>query len=361
MIWRGPLSRIPNRFVPPVLAGLTGLLSLAAAAAETPTLGEVFRVGDGVYVWSLAGDPDSGSLWVGTSVGALEVDLAKQTIKHSFTRKDGLASEEVLAVGVARGGAVWFGTRAGGISSYNQGAWRTFLPMHGLADYWVYGFAFDRNSDLWVATLDGASLYHGDSGEFTTYRGQLADNEVNGIDVDGAGRVWFATKNGVSMFDGAAWRSWRHSDGLGGANSTGLPVGVKSEPDGGGGAIEIVGTDSYNPDFVLSVMADQTRQGVWFGTWGAGVSMIDPNGDWRSYGTPDGLAGSVVYSIAREPGGTLWFGTNHGASRFDGETWTSYRNLAAGLDDNIYAIAIDESGDVWLGARGGIAQLTYKK
>ena len=27
--------------------------------------------------------------------------------------------------------------------------WKTFFPMHGLADYWVYAFAQQRNGDLW--------------------------------------------------------------------------------------------------------------------------------------------------------------------------------------------------------------------
>ena len=37
------------------------------------------------------------------------------------------------------------------------------------------------------------------------------------------------------------------------------------------------------------------------------------------------IAGNTVYDIGFDKDGSVWFGTDNGASRFDGMTWTTYR------------------------------------
>ena len=54
---------------------------------------ETFNVGDNVYVRSMAIDNKSSTLWVGTSVGVLEVDLASRNMLDTYTRDQGVANE----------------------------------------------------------------------------------------------------------------------------------------------------------------------------------------------------------------------------------------------------------------------------
>ena len=175
MFWsiRGPCSAEPRpraaRRGRPARGGGFALLLMIGAAASAPAASaqpaepaeramESFNVGDNVYVRSLAIDKPRNSLWVGTSVGVLEIDLTSQQVKNTFTRDHGLANEYVFAIGVAPGGDVWFGTNAGGTSTYKDGAWKTYFPMHGLADYWVYAFAF-QGDDVWIGTWDGVNRF----------------------------------------------------------------------------------------------------------------------------------------------------------------------------------------------------------
>ncbi|VAW30097.1 Sensor histidine kinase/response regulator, partial [hydrothermal vent metagenome] len=88
-----------------------------------------FNVGDNVFVRSLAIEEDKNILWVGTSVGVLEIDLTTQEVKNTFTRKDGLANEYVFAIGIDKDGYKWFGTNGGGVSRYKDGKWKTYFPM----------------------------------------------------------------------------------------------------------------------------------------------------------------------------------------------------------------------------------------
>ncbi len=335
-------------------------LTSAAASAELPTEAatERFEVGNGVYVRALALDAQRGSMWVGTSAGAMEIGLATTEPKQVFTRKDGLANEYVFGIGVAPGGEVWFGTNAGGTSVWKDGNWETFFPMHGLADYWVYAYAFDAAGRVWIGTWDGANLYDPATRRWTTFHDELINIWVYGIDIDAQGRVWLGTEGGVSMFHDGAWRSWTHDDGLGAANLLGLPesdntgLGTRNRHDL---SIYVEGQQTYNPNYVFAVKVDNTGRGIWFGTWGGGVSLFDGQASWTSYTDRDGLPGNVVYSIAQGADGLLWLGTNNGVAAFDGEKFRSFRTGAR--SEHVYSLAVAPDGAIWAGTRGAVIRL----
>lgn len=327
------------------------------AVPETAVL-DRFQVGEHVYVRSLLVEPARKALWVGTSTGVLEIDLDTHRVRRTLTREHGLANEYVFGVGLDRLGYKWFGTNAGGVSRHRDGEWKTFFPMHGLADYWVYTFVQQRGGPFWIGTWEGASKVDLDTLTFTNYRKELVNEWVYGLAVDSRDRVWFGTEGGVSRFDGQHWDHWTHADGMGAANAQGLPasqntgLGTRSRHDL---SILAGGAETYNPNYVFAVhvAADDT---VWAGTWGGGVARYDGT-RWTNLTVADGLAGNVVYSIAQEPSGTLWFGTNHGLSRYDGKRWRSY-GRADGLEgDHVYAIVVAPNGDVWAGTKGGAARL----
>lgn len=339
-------------------------LTLGGGALAAPPAAQMdtFNVGQNVYVRALAVDTGRNSLWVGTSVGALQIDLARNDVKNTFTRKDGLANEYVFAIGVEPAGKVWFGTNAGGASSWVDGAWKVYFPMHGLADYWVYAFASDKAGGTWIGTWDGAN-YITPSGEMKTYRQELINIWVYGLAIDDKDRVWFGTEGGVSMLDGKTWTSWTHEDGLGARNIVELPrstntgLGTRTRHDL---VVETAGTETFNPNYVFSVLHDKTGRGMWFGTWGGGVSLFDGKA-WRSFSTTDGLAGNIVYSMAQDSDGGVWFGTNHGVSYYDGSRWTTYDTANGLLDSNVYAIAVTPDGSVWFGTKGGVSRLAKRK
>jgi len=332
---------------------------------------DAFEVGPEVYVRSLALDPKGNSLWVGTSAGVHEVDLASQNLKNTFTRAEGLANEYIFAIFADREGGKWFGTNGGGTSHYADGKWQVLFPMHGLADYWVYSFAQQTDGGLWIGTWAGANFIPAGGGEIKTYLKELINEWVYGIGVDSKQQVWFGTEGGVSMFDGEEWHSWTHKDGLGAANVSNLPIslntglGTRSRHDL---SVASDGQSTYNPNYVFCIHVDG-KDTVWAGTWGGGVSYFDAQSvlrgasgkQWRNYSTKDGLAGDVVYSIAEGADGSLWFGTDHGVSRFDGKQWYSYGREQGLLSDHVYAIAVVPGNEVWVGTRGGVTRLGTAK
>ncbi len=345
-----------------MLVAAYGLVYAQPAAVKPgPRVVESFEVGNNVYVRALTVEPATRTLWVGTSTGVNEVDLASGRLRNTFTRNHGLANEYVFAVGIDREGYKWFGTNAGGTSRYRDGKWKTFFPMHGLADYWVYAFANDLQGNLWIGTWAGATRYAPKTGKFTNYVKQLINEWVYGIAVDKSGRVWFGTEGGVSMFDGKTWTSWTHRDGLGAPNDARLPastntgLGTRSRHD-----LNVLraGTATFNPNYVFSMHAAPDGV-VWAGTWGGGVSRFDGK-TWRNYTVKDGLAGNLVYAIAQDEQGVLWFGTENGVSRYDGKAWRNFRRADGLLDSNVYALAAAPGGSVWAGTKRGVARIAMQ-
>jgi len=340
------------------LAFLVGCGKVGERGPAPPAVVDVFEIGDSVYVRSVAVDPVRNRLWIGTSVGALEIDLASHEMLNTFTREDGLANEYVFGIGVDSDGYTWFGTNAGGASRYKDGEWQVFFPMHGLADYWIYTFAEQRDKIFWVGTWAGANRIDLETMQITTVKDELINEWVYGLAIDSKNRVWFGTEGGISMLDGDEWTHFTHADGLGGENRQQLPasantgLGTRDRHDL---SVTIGGAASYNPNYVFSTIADH-EDAIWAGTWGAGVSRY-ADGNWTTFTTSDGLAGDVVYSMAQGPDGDYWFGTNNGLSRFDGSNWKTYGVQDGLLGVDVYAIAITANNEIWVGTKGGAARL----
>ena len=330
---------------------------------QLPNVIETFNVGDDTYVRALAIEQKTGALWVGTSKGVHEVDLATGKPRNTFTRESGLANEYVFAIGIDKEGYKWFGTNAGGVSRYRDGKWKTFFPMHGLADYWVYSFANQKNGDLWIGTWAGVNVVDMKTLKFRTYVKELVNEWVYGLGVDARDQVWFGTEGGVSMFDGKAWRSWTHKDGMGAENpkkllaSPNTGLGTRSRHDLGLRTAD--GSPSYNPNYVFSILV-AADQSIWAGTWGGGVSRFDGK-TWTNYTVENGLGGDIVYSIAQDAKGVFWFGTSNGVTRYDGKTWRNIDQRNGLLDNNVYALAVAPNGDIWAGTKRGVARIGLTK
>jgi len=75
----------------------------------------------------------------------------------------------------------------------------------------------------------------------------------------------------------------------------------------------------------------------------------------RTYTTADGLANGRVFHAARDSGGFLWFATNDGISRFDGNRFESF-GVADGLPDpNCLAVIAAHDGRLWVATERGLA------
>lgn len=320
---------------------------------------ETFNVGENVYVRAMEVDGAANGLWVGTSVGVMEIDLSTLNLRNSYTREHGLANEYVFGIMVDSQGRKWFGTNGGGTTTLKDGVWKTYFPMHGVADYWIYSFTEQKDGTIWIGTWAGLNALNPKSGDIKTYFKELVNEWVYGLGVDSQDRVWVGTEGGVNMYDGQKWYTWTHADGLGAENKADLPpssntgLGTRSRHDLS--VLSEGGVPTYNPNYVFTLLVAKDDK-VWAGTWGGGAGVFDGN-SWRNFTSHDGLAGDIVYTIVQDRDGAVWFGTNRGLSRYDGKNWMSFSKQNGLLEDNVYSIAIDGANRVWVGTRNGVTML----
>jgi len=316
-----------------------------------------FSVGNQVYVRALAATGNR--LWVGTSVGALEIDRQYFEVKQTYTRSNGLANEYIFAIHDS-GDGVWLGTNGGGMTRLagSGGAPKTYFPMHGLADYWVYSFS-QKGDTLWVGTWAGLSRLDLATGQFKTYRKELVNEWVYGLAMDQSGTLWIGTEGGINSFDGKQWRVWTHKDGLGAPNLAGLPpskntgLGTRSRHN-----LHISSDtgSTYNPNYVFGVIVDRENR-VWAGTWGGGVAVFNGK-SWRNYTQADGLGGDIVYCLTQDDSGRIWAGSSGGVSVFDSGRWFNLGRPQGLPDNHVYSIAAVDD-EVYLGLRGAVMRLGH--
>ena len=273
-------------------------LGLGAAAPAADGLPEslkteVFEVGRSVYVRAL--EPIRAGAASGSALDRGNGDRSRETDAAAHLHPGARAGQRVRLRHRRRSrGGVWFGTNGGGTSRWQDGSWETYFPMHGLADYWVYSYAFD-------AAGTGLDRHLGRREPLRPARGHLDHLSRRTREHLGLRhryrRFWPGlVRDRRRRVDvrRRTWREWTHEDGLGAPNRADLPA---SENTGLGTrdrhdlSVYVDGQESYNPNYVFAAEVDDGGRGIWFGTWGGGLSLFDGVGRWQNFTTADGLPG----------------------------------------------------------------------
>ncbi len=310
----------------------------------------------------------AGNLWFGTQGGGVSrFDGATWTTYTTVNTSSGLAADWIESILQTRDGAMWIGTRAGGLSRFDGTTWTRHTTAGSLTFVDGMALAEDASGILWVGSTSGVARYDGRTWRAYTTADGLAGNRVASLIIDRAGNRWIATDNGVSRYDGESWTPhldaglgtygaqaviedragnvWAATSGAGVARydrATWSSVTTKST--GGGLASDVV-----------NAVLEEADGALWFAT-NAGASRFDGNA-WRTFTSSEGLAGNNVTALARDSSGAVWLGTTSGLSRYDGATWISY-NTGNGLPANrVRSLWVDRAGRVWCGTTGGVAVL----
>ena len=114
------------------------------------------------------------------------------------------------------------------------------------------------------------------------------------------------------------------------------------------------GTDSDNPNTIVSVGAEKTLENVDF--------RFPPfkHGIWENYTYLDGLANNHVRAIHQDREGFLWFGTDGGVSRYDGDKFVNFTTDDGLANNSVLAVYQDREGFFWFGTWGGVSRYDGK-
>ncbi|MDX1602204.1 MAG: two-component regulator propeller domain-containing protein, partial [Salinimicrobium sediminis] len=157
-------------------------------------------------------------------------------------------------------------------------------------------------------------------------------NIVRNITRDKAGSLWFGTYGGgLNKFDGESVTEYRKKGG-----------------------------PSWKA--VYAVIEDQEEGNLWFAPADGGIVKLirgkEPGEKsyFLNYTEAHGLPDKTFLSIVEDHSGALWFASDNGLCKFDGEKFTIYTEEQGLPDTDITSLSIDKEGNLWIGTfEGGIS------
>jgi ligand-binding sensor domain-containing protein len=283
---------------------------LAAAEWTTFDADGVLPVNDVRAVFQAS----DGSMWFGTrGGGAVRFDGEEW---WRYGPDDGLASDGVITIAEDHRGRIWLGGER--VSMLDGDKWRVFTEEDVLPGRIVFKIVEGSDKVIWVCTARGVARVEGFMWSTWDTQDGLRDNVVHDV-IEHDGGLWFGTRRGgLSQFKDEEWTHY-----LDDANIRGLLVddsGYLWVGTGGSGVYRYDGKKWKQYFDGTTVLPATVRTGgsVWFSTEGNGVKILD-DGMWADLTKADGLVSDVLYAIIEDRDGALWFGTDSGVSRMQGD------------------------------------------
>jgi signal transduction histidine kinase/ligand-binding sensor domain-containing protein len=366
------------------------------------------------------GEDHRGWLWVGTWDGGLNLMIPtknpkKFTFRHFFKGEgaNSLKSNHIWKIFLDNKKRLWLGTYAGGLSimlpsattsrEKFQPSFQTFLteqPNHPINNNLVFGLNYDKDDQLWVATVHGLSVFKPiaiqEQGQtkyipteirhFTNVyfkKTSLAHNEMRDVFIDNTGLIWCATLGGISKVNTDHLNFTHFLQG----DSKGQNISVATLAQYGEervyiGASQELGLIEYYPkkntfksyfnqlgknsEFIAIHIAH--ADSLWLGNRN-GIAYFNPNSkQFRQYDlkhpTGKDLTNLHVRKIARDKKNRFWLATGAGLVLFDEKKGTfqffEKDNQGKTLASNDINDILIEGNTIWLATYGGLSKVVLK-
>lgn len=320
---------------------------------------------------------DSGMLWMGTFDGGVHYLNLQTNIKFRTVEFENSANGNVRSMYISPQGDRFIGTRHGTLlcldSSHNMKSaidnhqlfrsniLTTIFPFPGkpgrlligtfgggitvfdmkhskCSDFssdktfqsgTFYKFCTDKQSRLWMATLDGLIKYDFQSRSFVRFNSTsvCGSNEVFSLHSDGNDKIWIGTKTGAAYYS------------LSGKKFV-QPEACKSHR------------------FQCTAIFVDSKGNSWFCFNKGGVLKLDQNQRELLWLTKEiGLPQNAPSSLLEDRSGNIWIGTSKGLFKVNG----NHEVRAYGLDDGLTGIGfcpqsatLDPNGNLWWSNEKGL-------
>lgn len=288
---------------------------------------------------------------------------------NRITPASGLASEAVYSSLIDTEGNIWAGTHEEGLavkkgSSAVQYIQTSNTNMRGNS---VTKITVSKDGVVWFGTQGGAQRFDRKTGQWRVYDntsfGYGAIHQVAVDSVADTANVWFAKDERMYRLRGNRMTSFPGA--VTGTSGDFQSVSVAPNGDVWVGAVSSVarlrGTswtawsseNSSLPPGGITDFAFDKNGNVWLGTSFGNVGKFDGS-TWTAYRNTDvaELGSGAIGGIAADPvSGAIWVGTGDaGLVKYDGTTWTGYNTFNSGISSDIIStVSVDMNGNVWAG------------
>jgi len=277
-----------------------------------------------------------GNIWFATWEGIVRYDGSTFT---NLTNEQNLNRTRAFSLLEDRAGVVWVGTLAAGLYRYDpkgDPGLTSLNAENGLQRNGAQCLYEDGKGNLWIGSGDGLSCYDGKGFRLFTKDNGMPDADINSMIEDASGNLWIAARGEACIYDGKSFSTILRENNLPFTNVRSL---LKDQT----GRIWLGGQDglwyfdgSYftqvDDNFVGYLYQDRAGN-LW-------VSRSKPDSIYEMElvrydlsGTPLASIESTpisdpqgqVFGVVEDKQGRIWFGTEAGAMRYDGTTFTDFQ------------------------------------
>ncbi|HWZ44559.1 MAG TPA: ATP-binding protein [Candidatus Saccharimonadales bacterium] len=280
-----------------------------------------------------------GSLWIGFRGVGIQRWLGFQNWE-SWTAAEGLSSDVIWGIRRDLRGALWVGTNHG-INELDPktGRWRSWHEADGLRGEKFRTVAVDGHGEVWAGAYPGGVSRFSRQGKFVAVYGKksgLLGDRVWGLLADRENHLWVTTSGGI-------YRS-----------TAPVRTGVKKM------AFEQVDVPQPDVNEIFYQPILDRRGWMWF-PGSRGLARFK-DGQWRRFGTADGLKIAGTFGITEAADGAIWLSYREpiGVSRItfsgDGDKPSiTHFNQENGLrSGQSYFLGASPKGPVWVGTDRGV-------
>lgn len=287
--------------------------------------------------------------------------------KH-YGQKQGLANSSVKCIFQDSYGYIWFATQGGGISRFDGKGFTSYTKQDGLVGNDITWITEDADHNIWVGTVDGASMY--DRKKFTNYTTEngLKENKVFHILCDGS-KIWISTfGGGLAILENGKFSYFNTSNGL----SSDKAFSVYKDQQGkywigtSKGGINLYNGKSFtiikeakNFNSASAFCFLEGSDGkFWIGTPGKGIFYIK-NNIFHQLDIPL-INTDYISKIIEDKHHNLWCATEHGLLKVKPDLSYKFFNKENGLSVvDIPSVLCDYEGNIWVSCfAGGVYKLT---
>ncbi len=281
----------------------------------------------------------NGSIWVGTTAGLTRLDPTGST---NFTAEQGLLTNAVRSLCMAKDGTLWVGT-TGGLQRLEHGQLPFVRQVNSLvAEYdWtrelIYTLFEDEEANIWAGCNHGLMRLKRERFKVYSAREGLPNRVVNSVMQDHRGRVWVGTAAGIARIEGDQVTS-------------GLTVTNETQ------------TIELPKKSVLSLLEDDQGD-IWFGTF-AGVFRMKTNALLHYTAAKSKLADDVARSMLQLTAKSYWIGNSNGLTRYRFQLFTNFAAKVGLTFTGVRALEEGKEKRLWVGSEEGVTVFkgdTYKR
>jgi signal transduction histidine kinase/streptogramin lyase len=274
-----------------------------------------------------------------------------------LTRQHGLATDAVQCVFEDREGNVWVGTQAG----LQRLTPHRVTPLTDVPI--ARATAITPDGSVWVGNTRGLTRFTAAGRRHYGEAEGLPGSVVLATQVDRAGVLWVSTERGIARFANEHFSpvvvpsgariprifSLVHTGSVLWLRDVNLAM-VKVSDQG-----EVLPLDALPPEFRQNVvtLADDPQGNLWLGTNTGRLGVLHPDGTFARHEL-HGI-GSIT-AITPAADGALWVGGDDGLSVVEGDRVQTV-TAAHGLPTRVRSIVQDGDGVLWVGFGSGIARL----